>query len=60
MVQWFKPCASTVGGTDSISGPGTKIPQTVFVGQKPRMFPPTILLSFPELTHDSILGFTHN
>ena len=29
MVQWLRLCASTAGGTGSIPGQGTKIPQAV-------------------------------
>ena len=33
-VQWLGLCASTAGGTDSIPGPGIKIPQVPQRGQK--------------------------
>ena len=34
MVQWLEVCTSTAGGIDSLSGQGTKIPQTTRHDQK--------------------------
>ena len=33
-VQWLRLCASTAGGAGLIHGRGTKIPQTMWHGQK--------------------------
>ena len=33
MVQWLRLCAFTAGGTVSIPGQGTKVPQAVWGGQ---------------------------
>ena len=33
-VQWLRICASTAGGTGSILGQETKIPQVVWLGWK--------------------------
>ena len=36
MVQWLEPRNLTAGGTGSVPGWGTKIPQTKWLGQKKR------------------------